>query len=69
MTEQEYDQQPRILHSAEEVATMLNLSISEVRELAREQTIASVRIGRRVLFTRTDIDSFVHRHRTPAKSA
>jgi excisionase family DNA binding protein len=68
MPDQENEPANRILHSAEEVAAMLNLSVSEIRELARDATIATVRIGRRVLFTRDDIDHFVHRHRTPAKS-
>ncbi len=59
---------PRLLHSADEVAEMLAISINEVRDLARNHELACVRIGRRVLFTPADIDAFIKRRRIPASA-
>jgi excisionase family DNA binding protein len=57
-----------ILLSAEQVATMLGVNRSTVFDLLRRGDLASVRIGRRRLISRSAITDFVERHERAADS-
>ncbi len=56
--------------SAEEAATLLHLNVKRVQGLARAGRLPAVRVGRKWLFRRDDLESLLGaRSRTPAATA
>ncbi len=49
-----------------EAAAYLNISRAHLYELLKQAEFARIKIGRRTLFERRDLDAFVARHRTTA---
>ena len=43
-----------------EAAALLNICTKTLRKLAKEERVKSVRIGRRLLFTRSAIEEFIN---------
>jgi excisionase family DNA binding protein len=54
------------LLSVMEAAAYLNISRAHLYELLKQAEFARIKIGRRTLFERRDLDAFVARHRTTA---
>lgn len=53
--------EPRILYSVEEAGRLLSLSASKTRDLVNAGEIRSVRVGRKVLLPRREIEAFADR--------
>ena len=53
--------------STREAAALLGISPLTLKDWARERRIASLKIGRRVLFTQVDLEEFLTSSRRPAR--
>lgn len=60
---------PKVLISVPDAASMLSLSRRGVEILIGSGELPSVKIGRRRLIRRADIDALVDRHVQPARAA
>src|SRR5262249_47954129 len=58
-----------LLIGLDDAAKLLSVSSRTVRQLAHDGTLGCVRIGRRLLFTREDLEEWVQSRRTPARPA
>lgn len=52
------------LLSVEDVARILRVSVSKVRQLVNEGEIRSIRVGRQIRITQTDLDNYIERQAT-----
>jgi excisionase family DNA binding protein len=52
---------PKILHTIPEAATLLSLGETKTRELVNAGEIDSVRVGRKVLVPRRELERYVER--------
>ncbi len=66
MTESALSQLGTILYTPDAVAKALSLTTHWLEEAARKREINHTRVGRRLLFTRTQIDALVRAHAVSA---
>ena len=57
---------PRLL-SQQEAATYLGISYWTLRDLVFRRTLPHVKIGRRILVDRVDLDAYLQRAKIPAR--
>ena len=59
--------EPRLL-SIKQASSYLNCTIWATRSLAWNRDVASLKIGNRILFDRTDLDAFIEKQKVQASA-
>jgi excisionase family DNA binding protein len=55
---------PEQYYSVEDVARMLQISVSKIRQLVKSGELESVRIGKQIRITETALNSYISKQRS-----